>query len=235
MIIGDIKRITTAVAKLYSVNEATMSYKHFPNNHLQLHSRRQQNYQYSDDDECSFRTDDPDSVDQIVLIRPEGEIKNSVISEGFRTAISVLYAFTATFLEAFGVAVAHDQLPDTNLYPPLPDVFLDNIPFIPGSLAICEICAFVMLFFWILILIFHKHRFVVLKRSCAILGTIIILRCCTIYITSLSVPGKHSECIATVSYLLTYLYYYLTYSYPILNNVTMAINTLKFLKLINTN
>ena len=184
-IIGDIKRVTTAVAKLYSVKEATMSYKDSPNNHLQLHSRHQQNDQYSDHDE-------------------------SVISEGFRTAISVLYYFTVSFLSAFGGAVAHDRLPDTNSYPPLPDVFLDNIPLIPGSLAICEICSCVMMFFWILILIFHKHRFVVLRRSCAILGTIFLLRCFTIYVTSLSVPAKHSECFPTVSYFLTYLYYIFT-------------------------
>ena len=218
-----------------------MSYKLSPNgfqksfqfnNHLQLHSRRQKNDQYSDDDECSFTADNPDSVHPKKISPLDGEIKNSIISEGFRTDVSVLYVFTASCLSAFIIAVAHDQLPDPNLYRPLPDVFLDNIPFIPGSLAICEVCGSIMLFFWILILIFHKHRLVVLKRSCAILGTIILLRCSTIYVTSLSVPAKHSECIPTVSYFLTYLYYFFTFT---LAHVTMTINRLKFSKLINTN
>ena len=208
-ILGDIKRITTAVTKLYSVNEATMSYKLSPNgfqksfqfnNHLRLPSRHQNNHQYSDDDECSFTTDNPDSFDPKKISPLEEEIKNAIISEGFRTAISVLYAFTVFLMASFVLAVVHDRLPDANSYPPLPDVFLENIPVIPGSFAICEICASVMMFFWILILIFHKHRLVVLRRSCAISGTIFLLRCFTMYVTSLSVPAKHSECFPTVSY-----------------------------------
>ena len=197
--LGDIKRIMLCISELH------MSY--LPKNYLRVNGNRkrllsQENRRLdslSDDDDLSFTTDYPQDVDPIKLSPLEEEIRNAVISEEFRTAVSVLYAFAVFLLASFTLAVVHDRLPDKKDYPPLPDVILENIPVMPWAFHLCELCASLLMFFWCLIIVFHKHRLVVLRRSCAISGTIFLLRCFTMYATSLSVPGKHLQCTPSVS------------------------------------
>ena len=134
----------------------------------------------------------------------EEEIKNAVVSVYFRTFISFVYMLAVFLLASFTLAVVHDRLPSTSDYPPLPDVFLEAIPFMPWAFYLCEVCGSIMLFFWCTIIIFHKHRLVVFRRSCALAGTIFLFRCFTMYVTSLSVPGKHLNCSPTVSILIIF-------------------------------
>lgn len=100
-------------------------------------------------------------------------------------------------------------------YPPLPDLFLDNIPLIPWAFECCEIIGMAMSICFFFIIIFHKFRYkylykilhkkkfflfriVILRRMLSIIGTVFLLRCVTMLITSLSVPGIHLECTARV-------------------------------------
>lgn len=110
------------------------------------------------------------------------------------------------------MVIVHDRVPDMKKYPPLPDIFLDNVPHIPWAFAMCECTATIMLLIWIVLLIFHQHRykhwlsmkaeltitmgfrFILLRRFFAISGTVFLLRCVTMLITSLSVPGTHLQC-----------------------------------------
>ena len=75
-------------------------------------------------------------------------------------------------------------------YPPLPDILLDNLPHIPWAFEMCEVSGMVLLGLWVLVVLFHKHRFILLRRFFSISGTIFLLRCVTMLITSLSVPGE---------------------------------------------
>jgi len=79
-------------------------------------------------------------------------------------------------------------------FPPLPDLFLDNMPHIPWAFEMCEVTGTILLFLWAGVLIFHKHRFILLRRFFALSGTVFLLRCFTMLITSLSVPGTHLKC-----------------------------------------
>lgn len=40
------------------------------------------------------------------------------------------YAFLVTWITAFVMVVVHERVPDSKRYPPLPDIFLDNVPHI---------------------------------------------------------------------------------------------------------
>ncbi|KAL0266353.1 UNVERIFIED_CONTAM: hypothetical protein PYX00_008923 [Menopon gallinae] len=114
--------------------------------------------------------------------------------ELWKTLISLLYLFIVTWITAFVMVIVHNRVPDMKKYPPLPDIFLDNVPHIPWAFAMCEFTGTLMLIIWIAVLIFHKHRFILLRRFFALSGTVFLLRCVTMLITSLSVPGTHLQC-----------------------------------------
>lgn len=73
----------------------------------------------------------------------------------------------------------------------LPDIVLDNINRIPIAFKLAEICAILLFTFLSLIVFFHVHRLVILRRFFLLVGTVFLLRCATMFITSLAVPGKH--------------------------------------------
>lgn len=111
-----------------------------------------------------------------------------------RGLVSALYALAVAFLTACTMTIVHDRVPDTSIYPPLPDLVLDNLPHIPWAFATAEIAILVLGVIMMLILILHKHRWIVFRRFTAIIGTVFMLRCVTMLVTSLSVPGTHLKC-----------------------------------------
>uniref|UniRef100_A0A5K3FSR2 SAM domain-containing protein n=1 Tax=Mesocestoides corti TaxID=53468 RepID=A0A5K3FSR2_MESCO len=114
----------------------------------------------------------------------------------WKVALSGVYAFLSLGLTSFVMVLAHERLPEISKYPPLPDILLDNLPYIPWAFEAAELIALMLCLIWIAVLIFHKHRLILLRRYCSLLGTIFLLRSVTMIITSLSVPGKHllTEC-----------------------------------------
>lgn len=114
--------------------------------------------------------------------------------EFFKTMISLGYAFLVTWITAFVMVVVHERVPDMKKYPPLPDIFLDNVPHIPWAFHMCEVTGTILFCIWVCVLVVHKHRMVLLRRFFALAGTVFLLRCVTMLITSLSVPGTHLEC-----------------------------------------
>ncbi|XP_055620209.1 ceramide phosphoethanolamine synthase-like [Toxorhynchites rutilus septentrionalis] len=114
--------------------------------------------------------------------------------EFFKTMISLGYAFLVTWITAFVMVVVHERVPDMKKYPPLPDIFLDNVPHIPWAFNMCEVTGTLLFCIWMCVMVVHKHRMVLLRRFFALAGTVFLLRCVTMLITSLSVPGTHLEC-----------------------------------------
>lgn len=111
-----------------------------------------------------------------------------------KALIALAYLFVVTWITSFVMVIVHDRVPDMKRYPPLPDIFLDNVPYIPWAFHMCEWTASLLTLIWITVLIFHKHRFILLRRFFALSGTVYLLRCITMLITSLSVPGAHLKC-----------------------------------------
>lgn len=104
---------------------------------------------------------------------------------------SCLYFIFATFVTAFVIVSVHERLPVTSKYPPLPDIFLDNLPHISWGFIAAEVVIIVLFMIWLTILFLHKYRWILLRRFFVLMGTIFLLRSITMSITSLSVPGVH--------------------------------------------
>ncbi len=141
----------------------------------------------------SFSPDEEDGFTE------EERVPSKKMSELTRTSISVVYWWASLLFTSFVMTLAHDRVPDMKTYPPLPDVILDNLPFIPLAFEMCEYCAVLLAAMWITILIFHKYRLVLIRRMCALSGTVFLLRAFTMYVTSMSVPGVHLECSSQVT------------------------------------
>ncbi|KAH8365856.1 hypothetical protein KR093_006486, partial [Drosophila rubida] len=122
------------------------------------------------------------------------ECKRLVAPEYFKTAVSLGYSFVVTWITSFVMVIVHERVPDMKRYPPLPDIFLDNVPHIPWAFNMCEITGSLLFTVWLIVLTFHKYRMVLLRRFFALAGTVFLLRCVTMLITSLSVPGTHLQC-----------------------------------------
>ncbi|XP_061546749.1 sphingomyelin synthase-related protein 1-like [Phycodurus eques] len=114
--------------------------------------------------------------------------------EVWKTIISVIYVFSVFGFTAFVMVIVHERVPDMGTYPPLPDIFLDSFPRIPWAFAMAEACGLILCYMLILILLLHKHRSILIRRLCSLMGTVFLLRCCTMFVTSLSVPGQHLKC-----------------------------------------
>lgn len=114
--------------------------------------------------------------------------------EIFKAFLSFCYVVFVTWITAFVMVIVHDRVPDMKKYPPLPDIFLDNVPHIPWAFDMCEVTGTFLFSIWLLVLLFHKHRFILMRRFFALSGTVFLLRCVTMLITSLSVPGAHLQC-----------------------------------------
>ncbi|VDN01443.1 unnamed protein product [Thelazia callipaeda] len=111
-----------------------------------------------------------------------------------KLAIAFCYCTSSLLITSFVMALVHDRVPDMKTYPPLPDIVLDNLPLIPWAFQVCEVIAVCLALLWFTILFFHKHRVVIMRRMFSLIGTVFLLRCVTMLITSLSVPGVHLEC-----------------------------------------
>ncbi|CAH8439232.1 unnamed protein product [Schistosoma turkestanicum] len=104
---------------------------------------------------------------------------------------SCLYFIFSTCVTAFVIVLVHERLPVTSKYPPLPDIFLDNLPHISWGFIAAEVVIIILSLIWLIILILHKYRWILLRRFFVLMGTIFLLRSITMSITSLSVPGVH--------------------------------------------
>ncbi|CAL8257270.1 unnamed protein product [Lota lota] len=114
--------------------------------------------------------------------------------ELWKTAISLVYVMFVFGFTSFIMVIVHERVPDMRTYPPLPDIFLDSVPRIPWAFAMAEACGLILCYIFLLILLLHKHRSILFRRLCSLIGTVFLLRCFTMFVTSLSVPGQHLKC-----------------------------------------
>ena len=66
--------------------------------------------------------------------------------------IFLLFGLSASLLS---LSMTHDRVPQ---YPPLPDIFLDNLPYQTWGLDASEIIIIISVWTSAVIVIFHKHR-----------------------------------------------------------------------------
>ena len=153
-VLGDRKRLMFNIHKLRSDNIATQS--HFPlcnhaqkNSSIPLRAKRL-------DSECSLNSEEIDEINS--LSGKDRHHPRKLEPEYTKLLIAYIYMFSVFLLTSFVMVIVHDRVPDMKKYPPLPDIVLDNMPYVPWAFEMCEFTGLVLVTIWIVILIFHKHR-----------------------------------------------------------------------------
>lgn len=168
-ILGDIKRLYLSIQKLQidAFGEKSCqtyrdsfdgSYDPCPGS---LHSSpRHRVKRMMSDESLSDDDDDDEAIEAEVqrIVNKSGRFSRSLDPEIFKTFLSFIYVFFVFLVTSFVMTIVHDRVPDPEKYPPLPDLFLDNIPYMPWAFEICELVGLILFIVWCCILVFHKHR-----------------------------------------------------------------------------
>jgi hypothetical protein len=115
-------------------------------------------------------------------------------SRFMKVLLVTLYLLVSGFVTALVMVLVQYRVPEQGQYPPLPDVVLDNIPLIPWAFAAAEYILEALLVINLVIIVFHRHRMIIIARVGCIMATAFLMRSVTMYVTSLSVPGAHLQC-----------------------------------------
>lgn len=227
-VLGDIKRLSMALRVLQEANaELVFNLMRRPlivgsfDSHRSLYQtitndKYLSRLNHNSSPNLSYLLNDDSNSDDLSPDR-RSHSTHEIKPEAWKALVAMLYFFAATWITAIVMVIVHDRVPDMQTYPPLPDLILDNVPLIPWAFSMCEVCGLVLFIIWSVILTFHKHRysltdanqltesfasidrFILLRRMFSLFGSVFFLRCVTMLITSLSVPGRHLQCKARVS------------------------------------
>ena len=86
------------------------------------------------------------------------QVSRQLKAEPLKLVISFCYMFLVFMLTAFTMVIVHDRVPDMDKYPPLPDIVLDNVPYMSWAFEACESAAVILAWILCATLVFHKHR-----------------------------------------------------------------------------
>jgi len=156
-VLGDIKNLLLCIKKLQAENEEAVRLLCLPrspsNQRLPDVTLNRRQY-YPEQANAEEEEEEADIVDG------RGDHCNDLQPEYTKLLASYVYMFSVFLLTAFVMAIVHDRVPDMKKYPPLPDIVLDNMPYIPWAFDMCELIGIVLSSIWFTVLFFHKHRYV---------------------------------------------------------------------------
>lgn len=113
--------------------------------------------------------------------------------EKIKTVIAFLCLVICSVITMGSLAFVHERLPDRS-YPPLPDIFLDNLPNYSWALTATEVIIVVSGTVTVLLSLFHKHRFIVFRRLFLMLAVLYLMRSITMFVTVLPVANPSYYC-----------------------------------------
>ncbi|XP_071455791.1 phosphatidylcholine:ceramide cholinephosphotransferase 2-like [Hetaerina americana] len=114
--------------------------------------------------------------------------------EKWKTFIAFLFLVVNFILTTASLAVVHERVPDRDKYGPLPDVVLDHVSAVDWGLTVSEVLIVICTNTALLVLVFHRHRFIVMRRLFLLLGILYLMRSITMYVTVLPVASQTYYC-----------------------------------------
>lgn len=132
----------------------------------------------------------PDFIVEI----PAGAREERYPKEIWKTILSFFFLFCCVCVNMMSLSLVHDRLPDRNTTAPLNDIVLDNVPAHDWALPVSEYLIMVSTTVAMLVVVFHKHRFIVSRRLFFIIGLLYLYRSVTMFVTVLPVSSTTYYC-----------------------------------------
>ncbi|XP_055334365.1 phosphatidylcholine:ceramide cholinephosphotransferase 2-like [Paramacrobiotus metropolitanus] len=111
--------------------------------------------------------------------------------EKLKTLLALGFLFVGLFCTTLALAFVHDRLPDG---PPLPDVVFSLVPQWDYGLAMSEYLLMLCVYPTIILMAFHRHRWIVFRRVFVIVGLLYLGRSITMLVTAVPVANTHYFC-----------------------------------------
>ncbi|XP_053599639.1 phosphatidylcholine:ceramide cholinephosphotransferase 2-like isoform X1 [Plodia interpunctella] len=137
----------------------------------------------------------PQRTGDFIVEIPAGTVREERYpKEIWKTIISFFFLFICVCINMMSLSLVHERLPDRNKTEPLNDIVLENIGPADWGLAVSEYLIMVSTTVAMLVVVFHKHRFIVSRRMFFIIGLLYLYRSITMFVTVLPVSSKTYFC-----------------------------------------
>ncbi|KAI5733014.1 hypothetical protein M8J76_006619 [Diaphorina citri] len=113
-----------------------------------------------------------------------------------RTGRSFLILVFNLVLTTTSLAIVHEWVPDRQVYKPLPDIVLDAVPATDWTLYLSEVLIMISTNIMVVVILVHRHRFIILRRLFLLLALLYMLRSITMFVTVLPVSSTSYNCAA---------------------------------------
>ncbi|XP_046392399.1 phosphatidylcholine:ceramide cholinephosphotransferase 2-like isoform X2 [Ischnura elegans] len=114
--------------------------------------------------------------------------------EKWKTFIAFLFLVINFILTTVSLALVHERVPDRDKYGPLPDLILDHVTVADWGLTVSEVLIVICTNTALLVLVLHRHRFIVMRRLFLLLGLLYLMRSITMFVTVLPVASQTYYC-----------------------------------------
>ncbi|XP_058447991.1 phosphatidylcholine:ceramide cholinephosphotransferase 1-like isoform X2 [Malaya genurostris] len=129
-------------------------------------------------------------IDVPVVLRDEQRFPKEI----GKTVLALFMLVSNFLLATVSLSLVHDRVPDRDSYGPLPDVVLDNMQPLEWALDVSEILIMVVVNSCVLLVTFHKHRFIVMRRIFLLMSVLYFMRSITMYVTVLPISSTTYYC-----------------------------------------
>lgn len=176
----------------YSPGKHQPPYAHHPSSPYHQQAAAQQHQQ--NQSEAGSPASDAVMIKIDVSSPVRGDDQQRYPKEIGKTLLALLFLAFNFFLATVSLSLVHDRVPDRDTHEPLPDAFLDRVAPQDWALDVSEILIMIVVNSCVVLITFHKHRFIVMRRVFLLLSILYLMRSMTMYVTVLPVSSRNYYC-----------------------------------------
>jgi hypothetical protein len=134
----------------------------------------------------------PEAPEVVVEVKTKLPSSKTIRNELKKTFLAFIFQQVTQIIMIWTVVKSNDRM-DLEA-PVLPDIILDRVPVVKWAGQWSEILLFTLFLLFIVVMLFHKHRFLILRRILAVTGICLMIRSFCVWATVLPRSLNSMEC-----------------------------------------